>query len=75
MKMSNSTYDKLKFVAWVWAPVITLITALINVWFFDCKHFEQIISTLVAIDGFMGSIIAYSNVEYNESKERGNDNE
>lgn len=75
MKMSNRTYDILKFAAWVWAPVITLATALINVWFFDCKHFEQIISTLVAIDGFIGSITAYSNVEYHESKVKEDDNE
>lgn len=69
MKIPDKVYDILKFIAWVWAPLITLVTALVNIWAFDCKYFEQIMATLVAIDTFIGAFTAYSNVKYNQNKE------
>lgn len=66
MKLSNKAYDIWKIVAWIWAPLITLITALVNIWLFDCKYFEQIIATLVAIDTFIGGFVSLSNSKYNK---------
>lgn len=74
MKISNKAYDFWKFVPWVWAPIVTLLTALINIWYFDGKYFEQIISTLVAIDGFVGAIIAHSNIKYNKENNQEEEN-
>lgn len=73
MKMSNKTYDVMKWIAWIYAPLITLVTALVNVWFFDSKNFERIISTLTAIDTFLGIIVGYSNAVYNGEMENKND--
>lgn len=69
MKMSSKTYDVLKWISWLWAPLFTLITALVNIWMFDCKNFEHIIATLVAVDTFIGAIVGYSNLTYNNNKE------
>lgn len=66
MKISNKTYDILKFVAWAWTPIVTFVTAVIDIWFFDCKYFEQIVGTLAAIEALIGSFTAYSNVKYNK---------
>lgn len=73
MKMTSKTYDAMKWVSWVWAPLITLVTALVNIWAFDCKHFEQIIATLTAVDVFIGAITGWSNYEYHKEKETGNE--
>ena len=73
MKMTNKTYDVMKWIAWIYAPLITLVTALVNVWFFDSRNFERIISTLTAIDTFLGIIVGYSNAVYNGEMENKND--
>lgn len=67
MKLPDKTYDILKFISWLWAPLITLVTALVNIWLFDSKNFEGIVGTLVAIDTFMGAIVAKSNFDYHQN--------
>ena len=69
MKISDKVYDVLKFIPWLWAPLVTLITAFINIWYFDGKYFEQIISTMMAIDAFVGAVVAHSNVQYHKEND------
>lgn len=69
MRMSSKTYDILKWIAWLWAPLFTLVTALVNIWMFESKNFEQIVATLVAIDTFIGAIVGISNFNYNKGNE------
>ena len=69
MNMSSKTYDILKWIAWLWAPLLTLVTALVNIWIFDSKYFEQIIMTLSAVDAFIGAMVGFSNLNYYKNKE------
>lgn len=64
MKMTNETYDKLKLIAWIIAPLITLIGAICTIW--GVPNAEKITATLAAIDTFIGAIVAHSNYQYNK---------
>ena len=63
-KMSNETYDFLKFVAQIVLPAIgTLYFALAGIW--GLPYGEQIVGTLTAIDAFMGAVLKISTDQYN----------
>ena len=62
--MSNSVYDKLKWVAQVWLPALaTLYFTLAQIWGFP--YAEQVVGTLTAIDTFMGVLLGISSARYN----------
>ena len=63
MKMTNQTYDKLKLIAWILAPVITFAGALCSIW--GVEHADKITATLAAIDTLLGSLLTISNANYN----------
>ena len=65
--MQNSTYDKLKIVAWIAAPLITFIGAVCVIW--GVPHSEQITATLAALDTLIGSLLTISNINYNKGAE------
>ena len=65
MQLSNKTYDVLKIVAWLITPCITFMTAIMVIW--GVPYSEQITATLAAFDTFLGSLLAISNKNYNES--------
>ena len=66
--MSNSTYDKLKFIAQVVLPAIgTLYAALAGIW--GLPYAEQIVGTIVAVDTFLGVVLKISTYQYNKSLE------
>ena len=72
MKMSNSLYDKLKFIAQIVLPALgTLYFSLAGIWGFT--YGEQIIGTISAIDVFLGAILKISTIGYekelNETEE------
>ena len=48
MKLQNQTYDRLKHIAWVLAPLITFIGAILSIW--GVPHAEKITATLAALD-------------------------
>ena len=54
MKLSNTVYDKLKLIAWIVAPLITLIGAICTIW--GVPNAEKITATLAAIDTFLGAL-------------------
>lgn len=67
MKLQNSTYDKLKHIAWILAPLITFVGALCTIW--GIPNAEKITATLAAIDTLLGSLLTVSNYNYNKEGE------
>ena len=68
MKMSDKTYNILKWIAMVLLPAIgTLYFALAGIWNFP--YGEQIVGTVTAVDTFLGVILGISTAQYNKSKD------
>lgn len=71
MKISNKTYDVLKWIAQYFLPAIgTLYFALSGIW--GLPYGEQIVGTVTAVDTFLGVILGISTAQYN--KENTGDN-
>ena len=65
MKMSNETYDILKWIAQMLLPALgTLYFALAAIWGFP--YGEQIVGTITAIDTFLGVILGISTSKHNK---------
>jgi hypothetical protein len=63
MKLSNKTYDLLKWIAQVALPAIgTLYFALATIW--GLPYGEQIVGTITAIDAFLGALLGISTMKY-----------
>ena len=63
MKLSNETYDLLKWIAQILLPALgTLYFALANIW--GLPYGEQIVGTITAIDAFLGVLLGISNSMY-----------
>jgi hypothetical protein len=68
MKMSDKTYDALKFVAQIVLPAMgTLYFSLAGIWGFP--YGEQVIGTIAAVDTFLGAILKYSSYKYEHREE------
>ena len=66
MKLSNDTYDILKWVAQILLPALgTLYFAIANIWGFP--YGEQIVGTITAIDAFLGVCLGISSDNYHKS--------
>lgn len=67
MKISNQTYDLLKYITQIVIPAMaTLYFALAGIWGFP--YGEQIVGTLTAIDTFLGVLLGISTYHYNNEK-------
>ena len=65
LKMKNSTFDALKFVAQIILPSIgTLYFALAKIWGLPLA--TEIVGTITAIDAFMGALLGISTAQYNK---------
>lgn len=65
MKMSNKTYDILRYVAQILIPAFaTLYFTLAQIW--GLPYGEQIVGTLTAVDTFLGICLGISTAKYNE---------
>ena len=65
MKMSNSVYDALKFIAQILLPAIgTLYFALARIW--ELPLAEQVVGTITAVDAFLGALLGISTLQYNK---------
>ena len=63
MKMSNKTYDILKWIALYFLPALaTLYFALAGIW--NLPYGEQVLGTISAIDTFLGVLLGLSNAKY-----------
>lgn len=67
MKLSDKTYDILKWIAQIVLPAIaTLYFALAGIWGFP--YGEQIVGTITAIDTFLGALLGISTANYNKDR-------
>jgi len=61
MYITNKTYDRLKFLALEVVPLVTFITALINIW--GIPYGKQIIASLTALEAFVaGTVVVLKKV-------------
>ncbi|WP_195547814.1 phage holin [Holdemania sp. 1001095H_141210_F2] len=66
MKLTNKTYDILKYVAQIVLPsVATLYFALAGIWGFP--YGEEIVGTITAVDTFLGALLMISTNQYKKS--------
>ena len=71
--MSNTTYDRLKFIAQGVLPAAgTLYAALAGIW--GLPYAEQIVGTIVAVDTFLGVVLKISTAQYNKLLEANDEN-
>ena len=54
MKVSNKTYDVIKLISLIAAPVIVFLSAVISIW--DIPYGAQITATLAALDTLVGAL-------------------
>ena len=72
MKLSNKSYDVLKWIAMYLLPAVgTLYFALAGIW--GLPYGEQIVGTITAVDTFLGVLLGISSAKYNKKQhnERG----
>ena len=62
--MSNQTYDRIKVIALLIAPVVAFIASLVSIW--GIPYGEQIVATLTALDTLIGAVVVISNKRYTE---------
>ena len=68
MKLSNSNYDFLKWVAQILLPAFgTLYFALAQIW--HLPYAEQVVGTVTAVDCFLGALLGISTMQYNKDGE------
>lgn len=68
MKMSNKTYDVLKWIAQYLLPAAgTLYFALAGIW--GLPFGKQVVGTITAVDTFLGVILGISSASYKASTE------
>lgn len=68
MKMSNKTYDILKYICQYVLPAAgTLYFALSQIW--GLPYGEQVVGTIAAVDTFIAVCLGISTYTYNKEKE------
>ena len=68
MKMSNTVYDALKFIAQIFLPAVgTLYFALAQIW--GLPYAEQIVGTITAVDAFRGALLGISTMQYKKASQ------
>lgn len=62
MRIKNETYDLLKKVALMVAPIITFVAAIGQIW--NLPHATEITATLAALDALLGAFLDISSKAY-----------
>lgn len=62
--VSNKTYDLMKLIALIGAPIIVFLSALCNIW--AVPYAGEITATLAAFDALMGAIVAALKAQYDK---------
>jgi hypothetical protein len=74
MKMSNTVYDVLKFIAQIVLPALaTLWAALGKIWGWPLV--TEITATICAVDTFLGALLGISSYNYNKEEQQPPDGE
>lgn len=63
MRMSNETYDILKFVAQILLPALGALYFGLTKWW-PLPYGEQVVGTITVIDTFLGTILGISTAQY-----------
>ena len=66
--MSDKTYDILKLIGLIAVPVITFLTALVDVW--GIPYGPQIVATLSLIDVLIGATVTILKHFYDEKQKK-----
>ena len=67
MKMSNKTYDILKYIAQIVLPALgALYFGLAKIWGFP--YAAEIVGTISAVDAFLGALLQISTNQYNKDQ-------
>lgn len=72
MKIKNRTYDIIKFIALLIAPICTFIAALVEIW--GIPYGPQIVATIAALDTLLGAVVIILKNIYEKSLPGGEDN-
>lgn len=68
MKLSNKTYDILKWIAQILLPACgTLYFALSKIWGLPLA--TEVVGTVAAVDTFLGALLGISSMNYNKNEE------
>lgn len=68
MKLTNKTYDRLKWVAQYLLPALgTLYFTVSGIW--GLPYGEQVVGTITAVDTFLGVVLGVSSAEYHKQNE------
>lgn len=68
MKLPNKLYDVVKWIVVIVLPAIaTLYSVLSPVWGWPYK--EEIVTTITAVDTFLGAVLCISTISYNKENE------
>lgn len=67
--MSNKTYDNLKLIALILAPVLAFLASLVNIW--GLPYGEQIVATLTALDTLIGAVVVAASKAYHKADGEG----
>ena len=71
MKISNKLYDILKWLVIIVLPAAgTLYSAMSNVW--GWPYSEEIVTTITAVDTFLGAVLCISTATYNKEAKENN---
>lgn len=63
MKLSNKTYDILKWIAMFFLPALALLVqSVFGIW--GIPYGEQVAATIVAVNAFLGACLGISNINY-----------
>lgn len=69
MKLSNKTYDRLKWIAQYLLPALgTLYFTVSGIW--GLPYGEQVVGTITAVDTFLGVALGVSAAEYRMNQMR-----
>lgn len=71
--MTNSTYDKLKFLALCIAPVITFISAILAIW--NVPYTQEITASLAALSTLVSAVVAIAKAIYDKNNAKVEDGE
>lgn len=72
MKISNRTYDTLKTISLIIAPICTFFAALVEIW--GIPYGPQIVATLAALDVLLGAVVIILKNNYEKSLKGGDTN-
>jgi hypothetical protein len=60
--MSNKTFDALRQIAGIWAPVATFIVSIMSAW--DIPYIDQVTKTLAAVTVLLNALVAFYRAQY-----------